>query len=540
MIIKKYEVWYNYSTYLNTDNIDLMKLKDNILKTGLGELVFHSSNNMAYWINGDEIISYDPKIIGDFQNYKFSYPKEETISKGQREYFIQAVRMKGHESNLFRDYYYANYFEHIRIFLAPFYLQEEEFTICLYPQIKVYRNGIVQVVFRRIGKKEIDIDKFILKYVNLYSNSFKEVWVPSGVLLTQLIQKAFNFLSRKGSKQQLKAFASINNDIKNDSITSCDTFKFSLNKLPTSTFGYTTKDIFDWVMECIIYCVNTNPKFPFKYKEKITLGETWKGMPVIHLLEYSNQPHDTKSFSEQQSNTFLKILCRTSDDGYINNKSLQDLREFDDYSIYLNEALILCIMSKKGLDANFPDVNNGHLVYDKQIQAEMLNYYYIISRKLFDSSVYLRDSKVKDIIENRLKLHEIEHIFKNELANFGETKDMLNFAEQKLGIKDLKEKSHQLFELKKERNNILNQDFYQKISVLFTILFGLIGTLSFAKDLVVPVWDFLFKNNNVPTIVQLLNSYCGTVGILLIISAFIFKRIRIKNLFFFIKKRKNN
>ncbi|MCM3730125.1 hypothetical protein M3196_00385 [Fictibacillus nanhaiensis] len=531
MIINKFDVWYNFSTYLNTDNIDLIKLKDNILQTGLGELIFHSPDNMVFWVNEDRVISYDPKIKGDFQSYSFTIPDQSIITDGQLEYLYQAVKMKFHENLLFRDYMYNDLFDHIRVYLAPIYLQEGEVVISFYPQIKIYKNGIVQVIFRRIGngKEIIHIDNFINKYVNLFNHSFKDVWIPSGFFFIQLAKEFGYKFYKKNSVKQLKAFSLLKEKVISDSVESSDEFKFRVTKLPTSTTEYNTKDLFDGIIDCILFCLNMKNDKPFKSQEKITCSQTWKGMPVIHLIDFEDMPADTSSISEAQFIDFKKILTRTTINGYMENESIKNLRAFNDYFFYFNEAVALSIMSKKGLaiDSKFSDPNNGHLIYDKQIQIEMINYYFIISRKLFDSSVFLENIKVEDIIDNRLYLLEIEYIFKKELFKFGETRKMFDFAESELGINDLKERSHQLFEIKKERNNIIKQDFYQKIGILITIIFGLLGAVSFSKDLVVPAWDIIF-NNKINTTSKLLISYASTVTLFTIIIILIFKFINLK------------
>ncbi|MFP3391777.1 hypothetical protein [Brevibacillus sp. SIMBA_040] len=172
----------------------------------------------------------------------------------------------------------------------------------------------------------------------------------------------------------------------------------------------------------------------------------------------------------------------------------KDYRHYDDYSLYVNEAVILWALSKKGLTSNseYSDPNRNHLIFDKQIQSEMLMYMFGLKHRLYTLSA-LKDYTVLEIVRQKIAINTMERQF-IEASNFGEINNLTK------GYSQLLDKFEKLTEvnlsLKKEFNDELDQKRTTTFSWIIAIFFGLFSISSFSKDFLLPLWNVYSQPNN--------------------------------------------
>ena len=256
MDIKDFDIWYIYSSYFDKENINLQKIAKNFIELDCAQIVLDLDRNI-YWKNEKEKVKIDKiKAIGNFENYTLEFP-EDLKEKQHIEFAYQGAQMIINSQNLLNDYLY-DFCNYIRIYCAPYYLHnsDNDFTVSLYPQIKIFENGIVQIIFRKIGPDEnISIDNFVNDYINLYKHYFSEIWIPRGfITIDSFINGEYGNKIKLFPKKQINLLNKISEIYKNKSVKSSDDFEFEIVKLPfekdnidkmTFNFDFIINQIFD-------------------------------------------------------------------------------------------------------------------------------------------------------------------------------------------------------------------------------------------------------------------------------------------------------
>jgi hypothetical protein len=108
------------------------------------------------------------------------------------------------------------------------------------------------------------------------------------------------------------------------------------------------------------------------------LGEYWSGRPHIHLVRFDEQAETAPENERRNHRIFASILARVAP--LIQSSRTMTLpptlRSFDDYGAYVTSATSLWVWSKQGIRNQWPrrDPNRGHLIYERQLVVELLEY----------------------------------------------------------------------------------------------------------------------------------------------------------------------
>ncbi|WP_410720286.1 hypothetical protein [Brevibacillus sp. SIMBA_076] len=217
------------------------------------------------------------------------------MSSLQAELLYQFQSMKFHEQKLYKHFEENN--KYIRIFFGGCYLRENNRLISIYPQIKLYKNGIVLISFRKmLPDIHLTSEEFIEDEVNIVTKSFNEILLPPGIIFANELE------SRKSSKyrifnrkSQYKTIARILVTIKMATQPIHET-DFSFNVIPMTTDQANEELNLDLIKDMFLvyirYFANFSSLKPLNKRrnEKYNLYTYFRGVPSIYLIDFTNQP----------------------------------------------------------------------------------------------------------------------------------------------------------------------------------------------------------------------------------------------------------
>ncbi len=394
MKIKQWNIWYSYSTFFLEDDYDLEKVAYKLVELDLCPLVL--SQDLKIWWKEDEEVKQTTIDFSkfDIHGFKANFPKisDGYILEGLNQFLI----MWHAEANLL-DEKYRSSFEYIRGFMNPCKLKSGERPILMYPYLKLYNNGTVNLTFRQISPEfEYLIDSFIEHEVNLFKSYFEEMETSPDIMKLSGRYSVYTGqvpLSLNLYRKRSLIFKEMDRDIeKNTRFVKEGDFSFYYtNTIPDKNKKRTLDDLYGFFTSALAFAMNTNKKgeIPFSDGLKYNFGNYWTVRPSIYIIDFINQPYTAANISKNFSNQLGKIMARSYMPFYMDfSKFLgKNLREFDDYCLYMNKAITLWVFSKSGI-RNFSKKEDPNLsfLYEKQVQVELIDHLNISLKRLFETS----------------------------------------------------------------------------------------------------------------------------------------------------------
>lgn len=500
MKIIDWNIWHVYSTFFIEEIMPLKEIAELLIKYDFCKNIF-SSTKEIFWKEDKnlhkEVMSiqkkgYERKAIATFPYKKIDYNLEG---------FNQSFKMFFYESDIFNSLYF-NSFSYIRCFLEPIYIYEQKSFKILYPQVKIYDNGVVLITYRIISsKKQISTENFIPEYLNLYKHNFDSILLSPGILrlsyrallLDEIVMGKFRGHNFK------KKVNSMDKKINNNSVSLKDNFTFNLTPVGT-VLEYDVLNI-NFLQRIITlsleYVLNNGKINKFNRRKngkyKFNIGSYWLGFPSVYLLKYKDQPEFSDSIIEKFSLPLNKIMARVSSIYFKETSKFlgKDLRLLKDYCAFINEALVLWVFSKKGLesDKEFYDPNRGHLIYNKQVFIESILHFYLSCRRLEERSSSMLFS-YKSLIKETLGIVDF---YKNtdKISSSGELNYFYKEAIKKLSFKQLQKYTNERLKIISEISKENRINSYRKIGLALSIIFGLLSSAIIAEKIIIPLWVYL-------------------------------------------------
>jgi len=509
MILKDWDIWHSYTNYFIEDlNVgDLEGIAKLFIQSNLCAAVYHS-NNQIWWRDGKENRSGVIKFKhqgGEKWQYSFD---TKGFGRNTKDYALegitQAAKMRISELRLFSPQY-LNRFSYIRGYLNACYICLGGRVITLYPQIKIYNNGVFILSFRiiaPINHVEYPIDDFIKYDINLYQHKADYIEIPpewfklhARDLLLWLDGNVVNRYKTQSSMNDID----INIDAKIKDINEAD-FTFHVLHLEegdddTFLIKNTFDNIKDMVISSLYHVINqTNDGIKYTLlgpgNEDYHIGEISVSRPSIYILEFINQPDNSKKIIEEYGNEIGKIMTRVSCQGNFTKFLEHNLRPFDDYTLHINQALTLWVLSKKGLNSNKEcvDVNRGHLIYEKQVQEESIDYIYACFRRYAERSHLPYISYSSSIIE-QLNIMDLKNLIPQSYYA-GELNELHAYVAKLFKLDDLLEYSLNNLKLKSELLQTKRDESFKKMGLAISVLFGLASLPNFVNEIIGPIWEY--------------------------------------------------
>lgn len=443
MQITKWEIWKTYSTYTNRNfNIgELKKLSEILVKNNIVTTIFDSGCNVL-WKDGGEKVKKD-KILdlnSLSENLGLLNKLPDYAAEGIYQFYLMWVSEDKILKNMHSEYPY------IKGFLSPINVNfTTGQTKTLYPQLTIYNTGILNLTFRIMSPDRYDYEltSFIYNEINSHNLKIKD------------LEMSYEILDNIGDFD-------IGDLENNKTTTTLGSFKHDFVKLDNFE---NLLDLTQFLISVISFHISK--KFRrFDYYENY-----WLYSQSVYLLDYKNQPYHKEDIIKNFNEDLIQILYQLPLYDVNFSKELpEDLRELNQYCLFIIEGMSLWVSSKDELENSKDDINNEKKIYEKQVLVEAINHFNLLVNKFYEISYY-NDENYDNTMELQEYLINFERFFKTTyLSNFGEINHVLNYCYEELEWEELIKLSNELLEIKKNHQINRKNENLQYLVILIAIL----------------------------------------------------------------------
>ena len=322
-----------------------------------------------------------------------------------------------------------------RAYLGEFTLYSGDESSCahLYPILVVFDSGVVLLEFRLISPgKNIALGEFVDRFVNMFQIPFDKADV-SPSLASLGIESHYRAAKRLPIHLRLALLwlQKRHDRAISSQTTVSDSEGFSFARAPLSRSGdkETLADLALTTLATVAYVLG-RPPGPIGYllrghQGPFKLGNYWSGRPHIHITRFRGQRRQASDNDQSFAAEITQILNRQVETPRSKAPSwptTNNLRTFDDYSVFVGSHMTLWMWSLNGLrrQESWADPNRGHLIYEHQATAEVLEYGHLLNRALFDRAAYGQSQSFEELW---LKLVQTQQILA-EATHFGEIREL--------------------------------------------------------------------------------------------------------------------
>lgn len=502
--IKQWEIWYTFSTYL--------KIHISHLETVAKLLVDFEIADCSIMSNGETFCRTDNGVIsgktvlelsGDLKKvsaeFKTNSIETAEFTQYARETWLIGVQfLYGEARQISQGRELPT--PHLRAFLKPIFLVKKEERITgLYPVIILYQSGVLLIEFRMIAPDDsVEISDFIRNYVNIQQYDYDYAMVSTAISVmapeayqyytnppTNIFQR-LNILKKKKNQKIAFQILAKNVEFGDFEFESAPLFSTE-NKETITSVAQTLFTIVGFITKNPISSVNFLLKGVPELPE---IGNYWIGRPHIHLVQHSNQLNSSSKNEESNKEFFGRILSRVPEaQGDFSIYLPLDARKFEDYSAYITSVATLWVWSKNGLEnqKQWMDMNRGNLIYEHQVQIELLEYGFILHKSLIERSNTLK--QYSDILATRRDLVDLKSKML-ETTPYGEVRDLLSKGWEQMNLEAIQSQISENLSILESEIKLMQSKQSDNFRIFLTV-FGLIVSASLAKSVVSPFWKAL-------------------------------------------------
>jgi hypothetical protein len=502
--IEQWELWYTFSTYFKTHISNLEVVAKLLVDFEIPDCSV-MSNGETFCLTNKGVISGKTllDLSGDLKQVSVKFESNGTgtdeFTRYAREtWLVGSQFLYGEARQLSQGLELPT--PHLRAFLKPIQLvKKEERITSLYPVIILYQSGILLIEFRIIAPDDsVELSDFIRNYVNIQKYDYDYAIVPTAVSV--VAPEAYQYYSNPQSNlfQRLDIIKNKNIHKKAFKILSktVDLGDFEFEAAPL--FSMEKKETITSVAQTlftIVGFITQNPISPISFLLKgiprlPELGNYWVGRPHIHLIQHSNQLDGSSTNEESNKEFFGRILARVPEaHGNFSIYLPPDSRKFEDYAAYITSAATLWVWSKNGLEnqKQWMELNRGNLIYEHQVQVELLEYGFMLHKSLIEKSTLLK--KYPDVLATRRDIIELKSKM-IETTPYGEVRDLLTKGWEQMNLGAMQGQISENLSILESEIKFIDSKQGDSFRIFLTV-FGLIASASFAKSVVSPFWKAL-------------------------------------------------
>lgn len=515
MLLKEWELWHTYATYLIDPIKNLDDAAKNLVQCGLLECAY-VSNGKFYWLKNSILAAGKADVILDTNRASALYhitPSPPDSYAGEA--LFQSMYLRFAELKQYRQFddFPPSY---VRGHLGLCQLTSAGNIYHLYPIIKIFDSGVLLVEFRIFSPEAIlNVKEFVEEFLNLYKRNFDDVLDPpilrvAGQHAYALVEKPVDpMMARIGSyllDRDLRRYIQ-----KNKSIQRYGDFDFELvhlwgeykdkreaakmNETDAVPSGFSLSHLANVIFDAIsvsIHGLRKGKSLLVKPNYPLVLGNSWTGRSHVHLLKFRGQGKTVKENETKFQNDYGWILMgEYRKDSDLGKRHLPpNARYFDDYGAYIAERGTLWAWTTRGVSEakKWEIANHGHLVYFNQSQCELLEYGYMLHRRMLE--VTANPQRIGASLRDREKLIKLE-IAMNDVSGYGELRDLLHQGWNDMHVNRLQEAVSDMIAIKQTEASMQEERSITALQIVISIAFGVATAADFGAGFVQPLWDLL-------------------------------------------------
>ena len=500
MKLYEWNIWHTFSTFLPSTAIDLDVSAVRIIKSGLANAVMLSTGRV-YWTCEDEIHDGEVSIRFDPDGMKadISWPSETHEKPYVFEGLFQSAVLRYAELKLFGQNSPLPS-PYLRILMPECRLHSADFAVKVYPIVKLHETGIILVELRMISPdKAVDLEDFINHYVNASLLPYDSADVP--VSLARIAPIAYHNRGKPPLRDRIrfaKKESGHKRAIKEHSYEDHEgEFQFAF--APLGKEGKQPESFVELALTIVnsTAYVISKPRsaagfIVFGQRQILDVAGGWIGRPHVHIIRHSGQRISASANERTNRDAFGWILARTiGTDLKVGRTFLPpSARPFDDYGVYINSAASLYVQAKKGLKktAGVPwaDPNLGHFVYEHQVKSEMLDYGYMVYRRM--AGVAAGIQSLDSVLSARRNFSEFESALIG-CGRFGEIRDLLQDGWNAIGLDRIRRQITEAFSVGEAEATIRERRLWNRLGFAVSIILGVSAVPRLAREVLRPLWS---------------------------------------------------
>jgi len=486
MFAADYEVWHTFGTWFVDGFGDgLQDVAEKLVKSGVAE-VAHTSDGYVYSLSDDEAVRSDcaVSISPSGQEAKI---RCDLLGSGlySGEGAYQFALMSYRENWLMSGYLHENA-PFVRALLNPVVMENDDLSVVLYPQLKLYANGVALLHFRLFSPDGgTDSATLINSYLNLFTMTVTNLMVPPAVLLQNDAGAALaSITSRRHAKNVMAAFERhIQGHVERVSRMDTEDFSFGLVDVPHALYAapdepYTFGFVREMYMTAIAHVLAPERQ---AFREH---GDYWSSRPTVFLFDYKRQPKRFRKDDKVLDREFAGILLRVPNISpeVAARTSLTNLRTFDDCRWYVGDAVNLLAFAREGAEENseFADPNHGQLVYDRLIQVEAMEFIRYTHRKMLESAMLPKASPAETQSDWR-SVQDMERLLADP-SNVGEITDSIRHYDEVMRLGELRRRIVQSIEIQGQYAVYRRNQSLTVLGIVATVVLGLSAVPTLANE----------------------------------------------------------
>lgn len=520
MNVAKWSLWHTYSSFFGEEFFDLSSVSLGLVSSGVAEFAY-GTNGTAHWRHGESVESGPV----DIQFRRSEKAAEITFPPSLRGFGLECAYQAGamrvqerymiNESKLLEAPF-------VRAFLGVCHLKTSGGQVNLYPQIKLYANGVFLLHFRLFSPEGgTPLDQLVDRYENVFLLRAESIEMAPSLLLAA----ESNILLAPGMPRIERDSVLAHLDrrqhaIRESAVEASDgDFVFKVASLtPDESLSPGESHDFDtlraYVTAAVEWSVTRNRDLPRGNPERRRthrVGGFWSCRPTVYLIDFEGQPSVAEAGSPEVREAATAVLTRIGTAGReLADKYVgPDLRASGDYSLFMNDAVSLIVFSKTGAihgNEGF-EPNYGHIVYEKLAVAEAIDYQRLSHVRLLELSSTPKVS-LSVCLEERGELDRVQNWLRP--SNFGEVNEILSHAQEIFGLSAMRERIRGNSVVGKEDYLAGRNTSIATLALTITIVLGAASAPTIASAFFVPPLKSLHVLSSQPAASTLVVVYLAT------------------------------
>lgn len=415
----------------------------------------------------------------------------------------QAMAMRTHEQHVLADPL-SRVPSYVRLYFEECELEFGSFSVSLYPQAKLYEDGILLVELRVLGGEPYTLDEFVDEQVNLYARLATGGEIPLPVLLGAA-SHGFSY-GRRRLRMTMSRFRQAMHAQLGKLEDDRDGGDFILRRARLNEVWATlvALDLAPYNLRALanlhVWCLlDVASEIDRPHRARRRLGDYWGGRPSVYIAGTDPPVREAEKLLRDHRAPLLKILARSSTPLAADTSGEAmgpNLRPFGDYALFVNRGVTLWF----GLDDTLfeppqavgtviidQEANLGGFVSTKQVQVEFLEYWYMAHKALEEKSLEPSRS-LASLARMERQLAALDRQVE-EVPPSGEVADVLRHAGECLNVSGIRKlvranlrfKEVALQEQRDRRNNVFG--------AVLAVLLALTGVPAVGESLVTPAWN---------------------------------------------------